>query len=443
MELPASPLSFVVRRHAAELISPAAPTPRELKSLSDIDDQQGLRYLMPTIMFYPKNPKMGNTNPASVIREALAKVLVYYHPLAGRIKEGSDRKLMVDCTAEGVMFIEAEANVTLEQFGNMLCPPFPCMEELLCNVPDSGGIIGSPLVRIQVTRLLCGGFIFTSQIFHTMCDGTGGAQFLIALGEMAQGALEPSVSPLWHRELLNARDPPCVTFSHPEYLDAVDIEANHMISATCEMADKSFFFGPAEMSSLRRLVSKNLQTCSNFELITAFLWRSRTIALQPNPEEDTHLMFFVNARGKFNPPIPVGYYGNCIVLPCVVSKAGDICNQSLEHALELVMKAKSIVTEEYVRSTTDLMVVKGRPHFKTDHLTFIVSNVTRCGFNKVNFGWGEAIYGGFPNDDQDLPGVYSVYMPATNDNGESGIVVIIGLPINAMVMFEKELINVI
>lgn len=271
-----------------------------------------------------------------------------------------------------------------------------------------------------------------------MVDGTGGAQFLIALGEMALGGLEPSVMPVWQRELLTARDPPCITFSHPEYDDVVDTEFNHIVT-TDEMADKSFFFGSAYISALRKLVPENLKTCTNFELITACLWRCRTIALEPHPEEDTHLMFFVNARGKFNPPIPVGYYGNCIVLPCVISKAGDLCNKSLEHALTLVMKAKSIVTEEYVRSTADLMVVKGRPSFKTDHLTFIVSNVTRSGFNKVNFGWGEAIYAGFPYDDQDFPGVFSVYMPATNDNGEPGIIVTIGLPIKAMVKFEKEL----
>ncbi|KAK9058752.1 hypothetical protein SSX86_023594 [Deinandra increscens subsp. villosa] len=403
-------LSFKVRRSAPELIAPATLTPREVKLLSDIDDQAGLRYRIPMIFFYPRNPNMGNINPASVIREALAKVLVFYYPLAGRIKEGPGGKLMVDCTGEGVLFVEAEADVTLEQFGkSTLHPPFPCVDELLCDVPGSGDIVGSPLVQIQVTRLLCGAFIFTTRIYHTMFDGTGVAQFLTALGEIAQGAVAPSILPIWERGLLCARDPPCITFPHPEYDDVVDTEINHII-ATYEMADKSFFFGPTEMSALRRFVPENLKNCSTFEVLTACLWRCRAIALQEDPEKHTRLMFFANARAKFNPPIPIGYYGNW----------------------------KSCVTEEYVRSTADLMVVKGRPHFKTDS-TYIVSNITRLGFNKVNFGWGEALYAGLPRDDQDIPGVFSDYMPSINDKMEHGIVVIIGLPIPAMKRFIEEL----
>ncbi|KAI3826240.1 hypothetical protein L1987_00285 [Smallanthus sonchifolius] len=430
-------LTFVVRRHAPEMIAPATPTALEVKLLSDIDDQAGLRSVLPTIHFYPSNPKMGNTNPAGVIRDALAKLLVFYYPLAGRIKEGPGRKLMVECTGEGVVFIEAEADVTLEQFGKTLHPPFPCLEKLFCDVPGSGGIVGSPLLKIQVTHLLCGGFIYTSQLNHTMCDGIGYAQFLKALGEMARGAVAPSVLPVWQREFLYARDPPCITFPHPEYDDVVDTKLNHIITMD-EMAEKSFFFGPTEMSALRRFVPENLKTCTTFEVLTSCLWRCRTIALQPDPEQDMHLIVLVNARNKFNPPIPIGYYGNCIVFPCVSSKARDLCDKPLDHALELVMMAKSSVTEEYVRSTTDLMVVKGRPGFRTAS-TCIVSNLTRVGLNKVNFGWGEAMYAGLPNENPDVPGVFCEYMPSTNDNGESGIVVMIGLPIPAMKKFVKEL----
>ncbi|RHN49359.1 putative alcohol O-acetyltransferase [Medicago truncatula] len=39
-----SSLMFTVRRCQPELVPPAAPTPREVKLLSDIDDQEGLRF---------------------------------------------------------------------------------------------------------------------------------------------------------------------------------------------------------------------------------------------------------------------------------------------------------------------------------------------------------------------------------------------------------------
>ncbi|KAJ0503246.1 putative 13-hydroxylupanine O-tigloyltransferase [Helianthus annuus] len=93
---------------------------------------------------------MGYKNPASVIREALAKTLVFYYPFAGRLKEGPGKKLTVDCSAQGVLFIEAEADVTLKQFGVTLQPPFPCSEELLYDVPGSNGIVDSPLLLMQV-----------------------------------------------------------------------------------------------------------------------------------------------------------------------------------------------------------------------------------------------------------------------------------------------------
>ncbi|MFS8001379.1 putative 13-hydroxylupanine O-tigloyltransferase [Helianthus anomalus] len=146
---------------------------------------------------------MQNKNPATVIREALAKLLVFYHPLVGRPREGPARKLVVDCTGEGVLFMEAEADVTLEQFGEVLLPPFPCIYD----VPRSSGMLDSPLMLIQVTSLLCDGFIFALRINHTMCDGQGIAQFMMALGEISRGAPTPSIPPVWHREQLIARNP--------------------------------------------------------------------------------------------------------------------------------------------------------------------------------------------------------------------------------------------
>jgi hypothetical protein len=53
-------------------VAPAAPTPRELKRLSDIDEIDFVRMQISVIQFYRRNESMGGKDPARVIREALA-----------------------------------------------------------------------------------------------------------------------------------------------------------------------------------------------------------------------------------------------------------------------------------------------------------------------------------------------------------------------------------
>ncbi|XP_065852506.1 benzyl alcohol O-benzoyltransferase-like [Euphorbia lathyris] len=431
---PPPSLVFNVHRRQPELISPAKPTPHEVKLLSDIDDQEGLRFHIPVIQFYRKDESMKGKDPVKIIREAIAETLVFYYPFAGRLREGPHRKLMVECTGEGVSFVEADADVSLEQFGDCLQPPFPCLEELLFDVPAASHFLNSPLLLIQVTRLKCGGFIFALLLNHTMSDAPGLVQFMSAVGEMARGAKAPSVLPVWERQVLNARDPPRATCVHREYEEVAGT-----ITPFDDMAHRSFFFGPTEITALRRLVPHRLRNCSTFEILTACLWKCRTIALGPDPAEEMRMICIVNGRSKFNPPLPEGYYGNGFVFPVAVATAGEISYKPLSYALELIRNVKDSVNEEYMRSVADLMVMKGRPHF-TVVRSYLVSDVTKAGFGEVDFGWGKAAYGGPAKGGVGaIPGVASFYIPSKNKKGENGIVLPICLPAQAMDRFVKVL----
>ncbi|KAJ0612897.1 putative benzyl alcohol O-benzoyltransferase [Helianthus annuus] len=296
------------------------------------------------------------------------------------------------------------------------------------------------IARQIVTRLLCGGFILTVRFNHTMSDAAGFVQFMIALSEIANGASEPSTLPVWQRELLCARDPPRVTCAHHEYDEVDDNTNGTIVPLDDDMEHRSFFFGPTQISAIRRFIPTHLQKCSTFEVLTACLWRCRTMALEPNPEDEMRITCLVNARSKLNPPLPVGYYGNAICFTTAISTARDLCSKPLGHALELVMKAKSDVTDEYMRSVADFMVIKGRPHFTTTR-TYIVTDVTRAGgLTEVDLGWGKPVYAG-PSEAGvgNIPYVASFYVRFISHKGESGIVVPIWLPSAAMKRFVKEL----
>lgn len=148
-------LEFVVKVGEQQLIQPETPTPYETKYLSNIDNQAGLRNHIPFVHFY-RGCGRDRCDPVPIILRALSRTLLHYYPLAGRIRNTKNGKLVLECTGEGVVFREADADVTIEQLqqqsgGLGLVPPFPLWDRLL--VDDIWGcflITDSPLLRMQV-----------------------------------------------------------------------------------------------------------------------------------------------------------------------------------------------------------------------------------------------------------------------------------------------------
>ncbi|KAI3979430.1 hypothetical protein MKX01_001622 [Papaver californicum] len=374
-----SSIAFTVRRRKPKLIVPFKPTPHEFKYLSDIDDRKG------------NHPFVASTcnreDIVDVIRKALADTLVFYYLFAGRLREAPRGKLLVECTGQSVIFVEADADVSLNQLGgDDLKPPFPFIEQLLYAPVDSEEILCCHLMLIQVTRLTCGRFTFGISHNHT-----------ISLAEIARGHLSPSILPVWERHLLNAREPPQVSFH-------------------------SFFFGPKESASLRQQVPHYLQVCTTFELLTAWLWRCRTIAIGYDPKEEVRVVIAVTARGKFHTPLPIGFYGNAIADP-------------------LVKKVKNDVNEVYIRSTADLMATKGRPVISTER-TYFVSDLRRVlNGDEVDFGCGIVVQV-FSGTAISIPTLTSwmsnVYISYRN-KGDRGILVPVSLRRLAMKKFVIEI----
>uniref|UniRef100_A0A803LR24 Uncharacterized protein n=1 Tax=Chenopodium quinoa TaxID=63459 RepID=A0A803LR24_CHEQI len=395
-----------ITRQEAVVVVLEKPSRRELKELSDIDDQQGLRVRPQVTMAFKANRSKVGKDPAKVIKEALAKALMYYYPFAGRLREGPNRKLMVDCNDEGVLFIEADANVGLEEIRTRILPPCPLLEDFLYDIPGSKGIIGLPLLLFQVTRLICGGFILGVRFNHTVCDTPGFAQLLQAMAELSRG----------------------------------EINHEHQFKDGGNMVRGCFHFGPKQIRAIRNLFPPNVQhSSSTFELLCAFMWRCRTIALQPEPDEIVKFSMYISIRGKQFTPIPTGYYGNAVVCPAVATKAKDLLREnSWTYALQLVKESKEKANEEYVRSMLDYTVSNGRPDY-TEYLHWMTTNHVYVGLEKVDFGWGTPLYAGVPRPHF----VQSMFTRFENDRGEMVRAVLMLLPLQAMSRLKEELRKIV
>ncbi|XP_051129668.1 alcohol acyl transferase 1 allele RGa-like [Andrographis paniculata] len=404
-------LIFNLTKKEPEIVSAKIKTPtsknHEIKCLSDIDDQDGLRYLQPLIFFYP--PSSSTIDPVVTIRHGLPKALEAYYPLAGRVFEGPNGKLMVYCNNEGVVFVEARGASGLD------------------------GLRHHSYLRQSffVTRFTCGfslGFLFN----HTLLDGSGLWLFLNAIGELAKGASKLSVDPVWRRELLEARSPPRITCHHYEY--------DHKISSDKPLVYPKdtfiltlIFFSPIEIQTLYNQLPK--AQFSSFHVIIACLWKCRTIALEAHPDDIVRVFMLVNMRyGTSRASIPQGYYGNVFACPAAISKASTLCESPLEHIANLIRKAKCEMNEDYIKSVADLMVIKGRPKF-ADTWSLGVSDLRKIGFDNLDVGFGEPSFAGVPWATSD----FTFYNNVKCDGGEDGVLVTICLPSMAIEKFQSEL----
>lgn len=121
------------------------------------------------------------------------------------------------------------------------------------------------------------------------------------------------------------------------------------------MAYRSFCFEPEKLGRVksRSLEDGALAKCTTFEVLSGLVWRARTEALRLQPGQKTKLLFAVDGRSRFDPPLPKGYFGNGIMLTGCLSTAGELPGRPLSFAVGLVQEAVKTVTDEYMRSAMD------------------------------------------------------------------------------------------
>ncbi|XP_031111106.1 spermidine sinapoyl-CoA acyltransferase-like [Ipomoea triloba] len=206
---------FLINRKDVVLVKPAEPTPSEILSFSTIDNDPNIELLCQTLYVYQANPTSNSNgsshaevcvtpesaDPVLVLKTALSKALVYYYPLAGKLKRNSNGRLEITCNGDGVPFMEATADCALSSLNYFDGTDVKIGQEFVFDWPSHSAAGYHPLV-LQVTRFSCGGFTVGMGLSHSVCDGYGAALFFRAMTELATGKEHPSVKPVWEREIL-------------------------------------------------------------------------------------------------------------------------------------------------------------------------------------------------------------------------------------------------
>ncbi|XP_004304535.1 PREDICTED: omega-hydroxypalmitate O-feruloyl transferase-like isoform X1 [Fragaria vesca subsp. vesca] len=423
-----------VKQGEPTLVSPAEETDKGLYFLSNLD--QNIAVIVRTIYCF-KSDEKDNSKAGEVIKDALKKVLVHYYPLAGRLAISSEGKLIVDCTGEGAVFVEAEADCTIEDIGDITKPDPETLGKLVYDIPGAKNILEVPPLVAQVTKFKCGGFSLGLCMNHCMFDGIGAMEFVNSWGQTARG-LPLQVAPFLDRSILKARNPPKIDHLHQEFSELIDGNSSCNSSEVDEdkMLYRSFCFDTEKLEKLKAKAREDgaLDKCSTFEALSAFVWKARTRALRLLPEQQIKLLFAVDGRPKFNPPLPKGYFGNGIVLTNSICEAGELLEKPLSHAVGLVQDAIKMVTDGYMRSAIDYFeATRARPSLAS---TLLITTWSRLSFYTTDFGWGEPILSGpvaLPEKE--------VILFLSNGTEKKNINVLLGLPASAMDVFQ-ELMNI-
>lgn len=143
----ASTFHLTVKQGEPTLVPPAEDTEKGLYFLSNLD--QNIAVIVRTIYCYKSDVK-GNEDAVEVVKNALSRVLVHFYPIAGRLTISSEGKLIVNCTGEGAVFVEAEADCEITEIGDTTKPDPVTLGKLVYDIPGAQNILQIPPVVAQV-----------------------------------------------------------------------------------------------------------------------------------------------------------------------------------------------------------------------------------------------------------------------------------------------------
>ncbi|KAM0883419.1 hypothetical protein ACQ4PT_031648 [Festuca glaucescens] len=430
------------------MVRPAAERPRERLWNSNLDLVVP-RFHTPSVYFYrrPAAAAAEGFFDADRMRRALADALVAFYPMAGRLARDEDGRVEIDCSGEGVLFVEADApDAAVDDYGDFA--PTMELKRLIPAVDYTDDISSFPLLVLQVTYFKCGGVSLGVGMQHHVADGMSGLHFINSWSDLCRGA-QIAVMPFIDRTLVRARDPPTPSYPHVEYQPAPAMlsSAPQALSGKPTLAPTAVDIFKLTRSELGRLRSQ-LPTgevaprFSTYAVLAAHVWRCASLARGLPAEQPTKLYCATDGRQRLQPPLPEGYFGNVIFTATPLAEAGKVTSGVADGAA-VIQGALDMMSEDYCRSALDYLeiqpdlsaLVRGAHTFRCPNLG--LTSWVRLPIHDADFGWGRPVFmgpGGIAYEG------LAFVLPSANKDGSLSIA--ISLQAEHMEKFRKLILDV-
>nr|QRI59127.1 hydroxycinnamoyl-coenzyme A: quinate hydroxycinnamoyl transferase [Echinacea purpurea] len=385
----------------SSLIPPSETLPGSETRLwtSNLDLVVGRIHIL-TVYFYRPNGSSNFFDP-NAMKQALADVLVSFYPMAGRLGRDESGRVVINCNGEGALFVEAEADSCLDDFGEFT--PSPELRSLTPAVDYSGDVSSYPLFFAQVTHFKCGGVSLGCGVFHTLSDGLSSLHFINTWSDVARG-LSVAIPPFIDRTLLRAREPPTPTHDHVEYHPPPTMTMLNTIQKPGPLSKSSTTMLKLTLDQLNTLKAKTKTeggpSYSTYEILAAHIWRCACKARGLPDDQLTKLYVATDGRSRLSPHLPRGYLGNVVFTATPVATSGALTSDSLQNAAKLIHTTLTQMDNEYLRSAIDYLeiqpdlsaLIRGPSYFASPNLN--INAWSRLPVHDADFGWGRPVFMG-------------------------------------------------
>jgi shikimate O-hydroxycinnamoyltransferase len=375
-----------VEKLTSEMVVPAEDTPTGAVWMSNLD-LAARRGYTPTVYFYRTTGKP-EFFEAEAVKDSLARALVAFYPLAGRLGLDAAGRVQIDCTSEGVVFVTARSDYVLDDLLNEFVP---CNEMRDLFVPATAA--PNPpcaLLFVQVTHLRCGGVVLGLAVHHSVVDARSAAHFVETWASIARGdAARAAVPPCFDHRLLAARPTRAVLYDHPEYKP--EPEPVHPVTAAT-YASAIITLTKAQVTALKARCAG----ASTFRAVVALVWQCACRARALPPDAETRLYSMIDMRARLAPPLPPGYFGNAVIRTSALATVGEVVANPVGYAARRALAATT-QGDDYARSLVDYL--EG-----VDAMNLPRSGISRAHLRAISwmgmslhdsdFGWGAPVFMG-------------------------------------------------